>query len=1158
MTGAIHQLSRSGVTDPVLDELLADFVDKWQAGERVDAEAYVRQHPERAEQLREMLPAVEALILADLGRSAVPEEQSAAFGRAGRCQFLAAIAQGGMGEVFKVHDVDLGRELAVKVLPKRYADRPDLVRRFVEEAQITGQLQHPGIVPVHELGWLPDRRPYFTMKLVQGQTLAALLEARSDPAQDRARLLTIFQQVCQTLAYAHARGVIHRDLKPSNIMVGTFGEVQVMDWGLAKVLAEGGGAGEQRAGETTAEQTAVWTVRTEVDGAGSRAGAVMGTYAYMAPEQAWGEVDRLDERCDVFGLGAVLCEILTGQPPYQGRDRAEMYRQAKRGDLTEALARLDGCGAEADLLTLAKACLALARDDRPRDAGVVAAKVAAFLASVQERLRAAELASVAAKVKAEEAQVKAVQERKARRLMVELTATVLAMVLLAGAGGLWIVRQQELRSAAIAQKVAAATRQRDQAKWLEMLSTAQDAQALLGPGKGDADLRQGVQELLADAEMVLKLTDIRTQKGDPYDEGRADAEYAQAFRDYGIDVDRLAIEGAAKRIRARPAVVAVELVTALDGWALERRWRKRTVDDWQRLVEVARAADPNPDALRNRLRDLVGRKDRAAVRNLVASVDVANLPAQSLHLLGKLLNEADDPEGAVEVLERGWHRHPLDALINFNLAWGLHALSQRRPQRPRVKEALRYGAIAAALRPELGGGLARALRDAGKTEEAITLFRKLSRLRPNNPNHYNELGMALRAQGRLDDAIASYRQAIRVQPDFVAPYVNLGNALFLKGRPDEAIAAVREAVRRQPDLARAHRTLGMILHKQGQLDDAIAAYSEAIRLKPDFAAAYNCLGAALGAKGRLDEAVARHREAIRLRPDFADAYNDLGITLRDNGKLDDAIAAYREAIRLKPDFAKAYNNLAIALKDKGQLDEAIAGYREAIRLQPDYALAFCNLGRALQRQGRFADAVAAIKRGQELGSKVPLWSDPSGERVRQAERLVELDAKLPAVLRGEAHPANADEGLELAQFCHTYKRLYGAAASLWEEAFVAKPELAEDLQSGYRYDAACSAALASCGEGEDAASLDPAARARWRRQALDWLRADLVQWTKRLEGGTASRCMETQRTLGHWRNDPDLAGLRDKAQIGQLPKAERVAWRKLWTDVDTLLARARE
>ena len=124
----------------------------------------------------------------------------------------------------------------------QHRDEPDLIRRFVEEAQIGGQLQHPGVVPVYELGSLADRRPFFAMKLVKGQTLAALLAGRASPADDLPRFLAIFEAVCQTVAYAHARGVIHRDLKPSNVMVGSFGEVQVMDWGLAKVLPRDGAA----------------------------------------------------------------------------------------------------------------------------------------------------------------------------------------------------------------------------------------------------------------------------------------------------------------------------------------------------------------------------------------------------------------------------------------------------------------------------------------------------------------------------------------------------------------------------------------------------------------------------------------------------------------------------------------------------------------------------------------------------------------------------------------------------------------------------------------------------------------------------------------------------------------------------------------------------
>ena len=164
-----------------------------------------------------------------------------------RYQLQGEIARGGMGAVFLGRDVDLGRKLAVKVLLDSHKDKPDVIQRFIEEAQIGGQLQHPGIAPVYELGLFSDKRPFFTMKLVNGKTLAKLLADRSDPSEDQSRFLGIFEQVCQTIAYAHSRNVIHRDLKPSNIMVGAFGEVQVMDWGLAKVLQTGGIADETRA-----------------------------------------------------------------------------------------------------------------------------------------------------------------------------------------------------------------------------------------------------------------------------------------------------------------------------------------------------------------------------------------------------------------------------------------------------------------------------------------------------------------------------------------------------------------------------------------------------------------------------------------------------------------------------------------------------------------------------------------------------------------------------------------------------------------------------------------------------------------------------------------------------------------------------------------------
>jgi serine/threonine-protein kinase len=155
--------------------------------------------------------------------------------RVGRFPVVGVIGRGGMGAVWRGHDPDLRRDLAVKVLRDEHAERPEVVARFLEEAQVGGQLQHPGVVPVYEMG-RDGARPYFAMKLVQGRNLAELLARRTSPADDLPRFLLIFEQIAQALAYAHAHGVVHRDLKPSNVMVGEFGEVQVMDWGLAKVL----------------------------------------------------------------------------------------------------------------------------------------------------------------------------------------------------------------------------------------------------------------------------------------------------------------------------------------------------------------------------------------------------------------------------------------------------------------------------------------------------------------------------------------------------------------------------------------------------------------------------------------------------------------------------------------------------------------------------------------------------------------------------------------------------------------------------------------------------------------------------------------------------------------------------------------------------------
>jgi serine/threonine-protein kinase len=290
------------------------------------------------------------------------------------------VARGGNGIVLRAFDPAFRRHIAVKVLQARYRGCGDVERRFLAEARLTGQLQHPGVPAAYHVGQLDDGSPFFALKLVEGRNLRDLLAERRDPGEGLAHNLELFEQVCQAVAYAHSKGVIHRDLKPSNIMVGRFGEVLVMDWGLAKFVANQRGAGSAE------EESDPGTLPVAGPGSAqvhSQMGTTFGTPSYMAPEQARGAVDRLDERTDVFGLGALLCEILTGKPPFDG-PREQVRMQARLGHLAPAYQRLEASAAEAELVALARACLAAIPQDRPADAGEVARAVAVYRAKREE------------------------------------------------------------------------------------------------------------------------------------------------------------------------------------------------------------------------------------------------------------------------------------------------------------------------------------------------------------------------------------------------------------------------------------------------------------------------------------------------------------------------------------------------------------------------------------------------------------------------------------------------------------------------------------------------------------------------------------------------------------------------------------------------------
>ncbi len=931
-------------------------------------------------------------------------EMPAAADRSGRLQLLGEIARGGMGAVIKGRDPGLGRDLAVKVLLEAHRDKPDLIRRFIEEAQIGGQLQHPGIVPIYELGAFEDRRPYFAMKLVKGRTLSSLLDERPGPAHEAPRFLAIFEAVCQTLAYAHARGVIHRDLKPSNIMVGAFGEVQVMDWGLAKVLPQGGAADDASAGKASPRDTVIATARSGSDSDLSQAGSVLGTPSYMAPEQARGEIHRLDERCDVFALGSILCEILTGEPAFTGRSAAEIQRKASRGDLKEAADRLGSCVAHAELIALAGDCLAAEPEDRPRQAGKVATRIQDYQAGVQRRLRDAEIERAEQKARAEEATKRFRVERDRLRLTIALAASVLALVILGGAGAFGMYRQQQQRLTAAETVLARVETLHEQARaqganpvaWREVRAAADQALATIGelahspPGRRLAAVKAAIvadeQQAERDRRLMSDLSDFRASRPNTgIDDG-----YVDAFRKYGLDLETTPIEVVVARLNSLPEAYRRQVVEFLDDWAIVRMesFVMRGAYDYQdavaRPLAVARALDTDP--YRNRLRTLLEQPDLKGQRPKIVALAKSRRadefgPSTSL-LLASALEKAGDEPSEIEVLRAAVVRHPGDLWLNFALA---KRLSYATP--PRDEEAIRYYSIVRALRPTTGEELSNLLFVQGQEDEAEAIRRELVRLRPDDDNLVVSLAKLLVRRDKWDDArLALSRHFQRWQADIDNPVAHLKLGLtyrMLQDRPLE-LAELREAARLGPGNPDFHHELGHALIREGDLAGAVETYRNALRA---FSKDVNChyeLAFAQCLTGDHPGEIASIREAVRLESTMTrgEPHRQEGPPTETHDQWDGHFLTDNSNFwsGFFNDFDQDHLALANALEESGDRRGAIAEYREAVRLGESDGLAhykFLNsssvwseeglshphryLGMALVRAGDLPGAIAEFR-----------------------------------------------------------------------------------------------------------------------------------------------------------------------------------------------------
>ncbi len=844
-----------------------------------------------------------------------------------RYELRELLAKGGMGSVHAAWDRTFDRAVAVKLIHDHLVDE-HAIKRFRHEARIAGQLQHPNIPPVYDLGLFEGGKPYLAMKLVKGRTLDDHIK---HPGGDTPNLVAVFEAIAQAIGYAHSRGVIHRDLKPQNVMVGAFGEVQVMDWGLAKVMSED--HPEPSAGREPAELSEQTADPEATTGYGTRAGlhgdandtrttagSVLGTPAHMPPEQARGEVDRITERSDVFGLGAILLKILTGHSVFGGSSAEQARRKAATGDVADAFARLDGCAAEPELIALAKRCLAPDPASRYANGTEVANATARIRAEADDRARTAELDRTKA-----EAEVRA--QRK-RRQVLTWSAAVVMLVLTAGIVGTALglreakTQEENAKNEAIAKGAALEAEKVAKNKAETNLGFAKKGNEILGsvfaaldPKKNYTTVGELSEALTTNLGNAVKALD-GSSIGDPLD-------VAKMQNILGLSLLGLG--------EPKQAIVLFERSMAI---------RNANLDPY------------DPDAIES-------------IGNLAVGYDVAGRPKEALPYYA-------EAEKRMKICRGPLHRDTLQAMNN--LAVGLEASERLDESLPLHEQTLKLRKSTLGVDDkdtlESMNNLALAYYYAGRSDDCIPLLNdaveRMKRiLGPDNPTTLtstSNLAVVLQASGRLEDAILKFEESwkkskAKLGPDHLDTIRVAGN-----------LATAYEAAGRQPE--------------------ALTIYAETLKLKqlklgpdhPEALIIQHNLATAYQSAGKLAEALPLFEENLRLReaklgadhPKTLESMNSLAKYYHFNGRLPDAIPLYEQAYRasrnnagLGNSFTLTYlKNLATALQDIGRIHDGLRIYEEVLSSQvrqfglnhPNTLLSMANLTVGYYAAERIDDA----------------------------------------------------------------------------------------------------------------------------------------------------------------------------------------------------------
>jgi serine/threonine-protein kinase len=1039
-----------------------------------------------------------------------------------------------MGIVYKAKHVKLNRPVAIKMMIFGACATAHEQARFQREAEAVAALHHPHIVQIYDVGEV-DGHPYFTMEFVEGGSLAQRLDGKPKGATDAALISATLADAVQS---AHDGGIVHRDLKPSNILLTTDDTLKVSDFGLARRFD----------GETTFTLSA----------------ANVGTPSYMAPEQALGKTTAFCPSVDVYALGAILYEMLTGRPPFRAETAAETQRQLIAEEPVSPT-RLNA-SVPRDLETICLKCLNKDPNRRYPSAAALAEDLRRFKSGEPILARPAGIVDRV---------VKWVRRHPTRSTL--LAASMLLVVLLIGGSMRLAVQQAHLRGA-IALDLNAMRSHQEAARWTDARSALERAQALLGSG-GPVDLQEHLAQARRDLDFVIQLDDIRMKRATRGElaiyKSLAARSYAEAFRNAGRGTFEDRPEEVAKAIQA--SAINDALTDAVYDWAVcaDNKSQRNS------LLQVARQSKSTNDSWRDHVSTVDAWEDCDRLSALARTAPVENEPVSLLLAVAeRIWMLGGDPGSFVRTVQSV---HPADFWPNLVLGDTLLHVSPG--------EAGGYYRAAIAARPTAAVGycgLGDSLRFLDYPGAAISYYENALKIDPTFARAHNDLGLALQAQGRMVDAIGHHEKAVQLDPDYAWPHYDLGNILRVRGHLREAYQQYLEVIRLDPKNREVQEPLRNLLVLEGRGKEALALWRQQIDSDPSVYANWSGYAELCLFLGQEDEYRRACTELVEhfsenSDPMVAEQIGRACLLLSTSDELNRATALIDRAIASKGStevWVHPYFDFAHALSEyrHDRFDESIK------LLQGDASKILGSAPQLVLAMAQYSSGHEEVARKTFDGAVVQFdWSlsqaDARDVRIchilrREAEALIAPNQS--AFLDGSDHPIDNSNRLALLGICEAEDRDY-AAAQLFSEAFASDPTVVEELISSCRsraargddnqrttelatvcrYPAVRSAALVGCGLAKDSAAISIEEHTRWRKQAREWLRADLAMWSDALDGGSLPTHAIVRKQLIRWQMDPGLAGVRELSAIHDLPADEQPEWLALWKDVADMLERVK-